>query len=81
MILLMLTFLLVTTLTGIAAYYGANEQNIGKWMYELLEEGHEFFANLTLLLVVIHIAGVIVESLLHHKNLVRAMFTGRKRAN
>ncbi len=30
MIVLMLAFLLVTTLTGIAAYHGANEQNVGK---------------------------------------------------
>lgn len=51
----------------------------GKPWEELFEELHEFFANFTLLLIFIHVIGVIVESLIHKENLIKAMFTGKKR--
>ena len=42
------------------------------------EDIHESLANITLLLVFIHLVGVAVSSLAHRENLVRAMVSGKK---
>ncbi len=85
MIVLLLIFLIGTSLTGIAVY-GADQglgplASIGPEHEDLWEETHEFFANSTLILVGVHVLGVIVESLIHKESLVRAMLSGYKKSN
>ena len=48
------------------------------WGYEWVEEIHEAMASLALGLVYIHIAGVIVMSLVEKQNLAKSMLTGLK---
>jgi cytochrome b len=87
MILLMLISLLLVSVTGFAVYgieKGAGPLAMlggsGEFLEDVFEEVHEFFANFMILLVVVHVAGVIAESLIHRENLVTAMVNGRKRA-
>ncbi|WP_045837590.1 cytochrome b/b6 domain-containing protein [Hyphomicrobium sp. 99] len=50
------------------------------WGSKPMEEVHEALANITLGLVALHVLGVILASLEHGENLVKAMITGRKRS-
>lgn len=85
MILALLISLTVTVVSGIALL-GATDFTgplaglvRGGLMADILEAAHEAGTNLTLILVVLHLGGVLFSSLAHRENLIRAMVTGRKR--
>lgn len=88
MILALLASLVLTLASGLALYgVDPGAGPLAGWLAgaghaweEALEGLHEFFANATLLLIGLHVAGVILTGWRHGENLVRAMVTGRKRA-
>lgn len=45
------------------------------------EEFHEISANLTVLLILLHVLGVFISGKLHNENLVKGMITGRKNSD
>jgi cytochrome b len=74
MVLALLAMLVAISVTGFMMTTDAF------WGAEWVEELHEGLVNVTLGLIVLHVAGVLVASYEHGDNLVKAMITGRKRA-
>ena len=94
MVVALLVMLSLTTWTGLEAYAregkgplaaggallapalanGENDERDEFW-----EEVHEACAEFTLILVVLHVAGVLLSSLIHRENLIAGMITGFKR--
>ena len=69
-ILAIMAIVLGTAASGYATY----QEIGGDWLSEV----HEAMASLLLGIVVLHIAAVLLTSVLHKENLVRAMLTGKK---
>lgn len=75
---------LVVALSGIGALGGEEQHGpLAGWLSfsagAVLRDLHEVAALAMLTLVLVHLAGVAVESVVHHENLAAAMLTGYKR--
>lgn len=87
MVIALLISLLFTAASGLAVYGGQEYEgpltafmiNADDFWIEAAEEIHEFFAGFTVALVLVHVAGVLISSLQHRENLIKAMITGLKR--
>lgn len=69
-----MVILLLASLAGAATSGLLIGGGAGEWSEEL----HEGLAGLSLALIAMHLAGVLVASLLHRENLVKAMLNGNK---
>ncbi|MBV1796385.1 cytochrome b/b6 domain-containing protein [Siccirubricoccus sp. G192] len=69
---------LLALLAGVAAT-GFMMTTDAFWGAQWVEDLHEGLVNMMLVLIALHVAGVLFASFEHGENLIRAMFTGRKR--
>lgn len=80
----LLTGIVLITLSGIALDGAENRAGpLGQTtlftMSGAIEEFHEAVTDITVILALIHLTGVLFQSLYHKENLILAMITGRKR--
>jgi len=69
----MIALMVLILLIGLTGYWSVRE-----FLGDFMSGAHEAFANLTLVVVVIHIAAAVIMSFLQKENLVRSMVTGNK---
>lgn len=83
MVILLLVSLAVTSMTG-TILYGMEGRGpvplelVSTWPDRPFVIAHDFAADATLALVVLHVAGVVLTSWITRENLIKAMFTGNK---
>jgi cytochrome b len=72
---MILTLMLTAATAGVTGWLSETNRFFGVgWIEDL----HAAAANLLIVLILLHVIGVILSSLLHRENLMRAMVTGRK---
>ena len=74
---LMLVALLISL--AVSAITGAMSVTVAFFGVWWVEDAHALSSDAVIVLVVLHVAGVVLMSVLQRENLVRAMITGRKR--
>ncbi len=85
MVIALMISIVLTNISGLVLY-GIEEAAgplaglayVGGAFEDIFEELHEFFANFTVLLIVLHIGGVLLASLQHDENLIQSMISGKK---
>ena len=87
MIVVLISSILITCLTGLLLYGVAAHSGplaflfsgTHEYLEETFEEVHEFFSNFSLTLIVLHVSGVIIAGKQHNENLVKSMINGFKK--
>ncbi|SIS84993.1 cytochrome b/b6 domain-containing protein [Neptunomonas antarctica] len=75
---MIICLIVMMALTGISGWMMTTD---ALWGEEWVEEVHEIFANVSMLLVAVHIPVVVWFSKFGERNLIRQMITGRKADN
>ena len=83
MILFLLASLSTTAFSGIAmfAVQGSGpfaNTIVADWPGSTLQNAHALSSDITMILIMLHVLGVLMTSRLHKQNLTRAMITGKK---
>jgi cytochrome b len=74
--LMLVALLLTLAISTISGAMAVTVTFFGIWW---VEDTHAYSSDIVMVLVVLHVAGVVLMGTLQRENLIRAMFTGRKR--
>ncbi|MFT4120171.1 cytochrome b/b6 domain-containing protein [Bradyrhizobium sp.] len=74
--LMLVALLLALAVSAITGALSVTVTFFGIWW---IEDTHGWSSDAVMVLVVLHVAGVVLMAILQRENLIRAMFTGRKR--